>query len=104
MDSLYAREAFIDRLNTADITANQYLKLALDAQQATLDENTGRLDTVSRYITFSAEGMRQRQSGSVYSTLVNDTGFRLRPAGFRVRIQAPYQSRRSGCGKLRYHL
>ncbi len=77
VDSLYAREAFIDRLNTADITANQYLKLALDAQQATLDENTGRLDTVSRYITFSAEGMRQRQSGSVYSTLVNDTGFHI---------------------------
>ena len=77
VDSLYAREAFIDRLNAADISANQYLRLALDAQQANLDENTGRLDTISRYITFSAEGMRQRKSGSVYSTLVNDTGFHI---------------------------
>lgn len=77
VDSLYTREAFIDRLNAADISANQYLRLALDAQQANLDENTGRLDTISRYITFSAEGMRQRKSGSVYSTLVNDTGFHI---------------------------
>lgn len=77
VDSLYAREAFIDRLNTTDISANQYLKLTLDAQQAQMDESTGRLDTISRCISFGADGMRQRMSGSVYSTLVNDTGFHI---------------------------
>ena len=77
VDALYARRAFIDSLNTTDITANQYLKLTLDAQQAALDGHTGTLDTISRYISFDSEGMRQRKSGSVYSTLVDDTGFHI---------------------------
>ena len=77
VDSLYARQAFIDHLNTTDITANQYLRIELDAQQADLDDHTGQLDTIGRYITFDSDGMRQRKSGSIYSTLVNDTGFHI---------------------------
>ncbi|MCR4622681.1 MAG: hypothetical protein K5663_11430 [Clostridiales bacterium] len=77
VDSLYAREAFIDRLNTTDISANQYLRITLDAQQEQMDESTGRLDTINRYITFDEDGMRQRKSGSIYSTLVDDMGFHI---------------------------
>ena len=90
-DTLTARQAFIDSLNTRDITSNSYLRLALkerDEETARLKEDTRSLQSAQsenepfmeelrRWLVIDEEGLKQGKRGSVYSTLVNERGFHI---------------------------
>lgn len=74
VDALYAREAFISHLNARDITANEYLRVALEREEDYLEE-------LRRYLTFDAEGLTQGKADSAYTTVVSDRGFSIRRRG-----------------------
>ena len=90
-DTLFARRAFVDELNTRDITSNSYLRLALgelseriggaegslEAALSEYEANEPLLEGLRRYITIDEDGMKQGREGSVYSTLVNESGFHI---------------------------
>ena len=75
--TLFAAEAFVNRLNTADIRSNSYLRAELTALGSTADESADGLNGIRRYLTFSDEGMRQRKPGSAYSTLTDEAGYHI---------------------------
>lgn len=83
-DTLWAREAFIDRLNTCDIRANRFLRAELTSvkeetrsAQETLDTQAPLVTELMRSVTFSEEGIRQRKPGSAYSTLMDEGGYHI---------------------------
>lgn len=75
--TIFAAEAFVNRLNTADIRSNTYLRAELTSLTEKSDENGDLLDKIRRYLTFSDEGMRQRKPGSAYSTLTDEAGYHI---------------------------
>lgn len=75
--TLFAGEAFLDRLNTADIRSNGYLRTELNALLERTDENGDVLTELLRYMVFSEEGLRQRKPGSAYSTLTDEKGYHI---------------------------
>ena len=75
--TLFAGEAFLDRLNTADIRSNGYLRTELNALLERTDENGDMLTELLRYMNFSEEGLRQRKPGSAYSTLTDEKGYHI---------------------------
>lgn len=78
VDTLYAREAFISRLNAQDITANRYLRIALEGLREEREEDAPFLEGLKRYLSFDENGLTQGREDSAYSTLVNESGFHIR--------------------------
>ncbi len=83
-DALWAREAFIDRLNTCDLRGNGLLQAELTsmknetlAAQETLDAQAPLVEQLMRSVTFSEEGIRQRKPGSAYSTFMGEGGYHV---------------------------
>ncbi|MBQ3668409.1 MAG: hypothetical protein II920_04185 [Clostridia bacterium] len=82
--TLFATRAFIDSLNARDITSNTYLRLALTDIDERLtymgegaDEAAVYTDALRRFLTVDEDGLKQGRQGSVYSTLVNESGFHI---------------------------
>lgn len=69
--TLTAGTAFVNYLRTADIAANRSIQFAL----AAIDENSGSLSEIRRYMTFSDSGLVQRVPDSSYYTRVTNSGF-----------------------------
>lgn len=67
---LTAKTAFIDFLRTADLASNRAIQIAL----GTIDEVTGDLSEMRRYLTFADDGLTQRLPGSEYYTRITNAG------------------------------
>ena len=94
-DALTAREAFIESLNARDITSNSYLRLALtdaDGRIKAAEDGLNRaleaqedgaeiMKGLKRWLTIDEDGLKQGKSGSVYSTLINESGFHVKRSG-----------------------
>ena len=81
---LFASNAFINQLNTTDITSNRYLQFTLtdlsdEAQQALANAGYAAdiANNVSAFMVFTEEGLRQGKPESIYSTLISNTGFHI---------------------------
>lgn len=81
---LVASDAFIDQLNVQDITANRSLRITVNTlhdeasnAMSAAQEASNVTSDISRYMTFSAEGLRQSKPDSIYSTLIDDMGFHI---------------------------
>ena len=88
VDTLLARRAFIEKLNTVDITSNDFLRLSIgglredvDAVRSEADENGPLLNNLKNWLVFDEDGLRQGKQGSAFSTLINAGGYHIRREG-----------------------
>lgn len=79
--TLTATTAFIEWLRTANIVNNESITLAISSLTSNIDDIAGYQDSLRRWITISDEGMIQGAEGSIYSTLIDEEGYKIRREG-----------------------
>lgn len=81
VDTLSARQAFINVLQTADLVSNTTLNAYLVNHDTEIDDLGAWRDSISRWIRFNEDGLTQGKEGSIYSTLIDEKGFHIRKEG-----------------------
>lgn len=81
VDTLSARQAFINVLQTADLVSNTTLNAYLTTHDTQIDDLGAWRDNITRWIHFDDDGLTQGKEGSIYSTLIDEKGFHIKKDG-----------------------
>lgn len=75
---LFASKAFIDKLNTTNIASNTFIRLAIESLSDQINDTDSWVEGLKRWVNFDENGLTQGKAGSVYSTVIDETGYHIR--------------------------